>query len=209
MAMFQYSAMDGQGREQKGRIDAQNEQEAASKLKQMGLFATGIRAASGNRGGRGQAQAKKVVRKKGGGIVLGTPVIKKKKLTTFTRQMATLLNAGQALVRALRTLERQSKKDIGAMRVIGDLADSVEGGTTFSESMAGHPKTFSKLYVSMVRAGEAAGRLEATLDNLAVFMEKAQRIQGKIKSAMAYPAVVLVVALVITMGLMILYKCGH
>lgn len=197
MPTFEYTAMDGQGKEKRGRIDAANEQDAGGKLKQQGLFATSLTAAKATakrsaKGGRGAAK------KKGGAIVLGSPVIKKKKLTIFTRQMATLLAAGQALVRALRTLERQAGRDAMTSRVIGEIADSVEGGTTFSEALAAHPKSFSKLYVSMVRAGEAAGQLETTLDNLAVFMEKAERIAGKIKSAMAYPAVVLVVALGIT-----------
>ena len=101
--------MDDGGKEQKGKLDAENEQQAASKLKQMGLFATSIQAGrgAGSRAaakGRGAAPAK--AKKKKGGMVLGPIVIKKKKLTTFTRQLATLLNAGQALVRALRTLER-------------------------------------------------------------------------------------------------------
>jgi type IV pilus assembly protein PilC len=194
--------MDGQGKEKRGRIDAASEQDAGSKLKQQGLFVTQIEQA---RGKAGAAAAKKGAgpKKKGGAIVLGAPVIKRKKLTTFTRQMATLLAAGQALVRALRTLERQAGRDVVVSRVIGELADSVEGGTTFSEALAAHPKSFSKLYVSMVRAGEAAGQLEVTLENLAVFMEKAERIAGKIKSAMAYPAVVLVVALGITTFLLI------
>ena len=204
MPTFQYTAMDGEGREQKGRVEAQNEQEAAAKLKHMGLFATTLSQAHGGGGrARGGRPARAKSKPKGGAIVLGTPVLKKKKLTTFTRQLATLLSAGQALVRGLRTLERQNRKDAAAARVIGDLADSVESGSTFSEALAGHPKSFSKLYISMVRAGEAAGRLEMTLENLAVFMEKAARVAGRIKSAMAYPAVVLVVAGGITVFLMV------
>ncbi|MDT8390783.1 MAG: type II secretion system F family protein [Lentisphaeria bacterium] len=201
MPTFQYTAMDGAGKEKRGKIEAANEQDAGAKLKHQGLFITNISSAkaSGKRGPANKAKGGK----KGGAIVLGTPVIKKKKLTTFTRQMATLLDAGQALVRALRTLERQAGKDVAVARVLGDIADSVEGGTTFSEALAAHPKTFSKLYVSMVRAGEAAGQLEGTLQNLAMFMEKAERIAGKIKSAMAYPAVVLTVALGITTFLLI------
>lgn len=201
MPTFEYSAMDGQGKEKRGRIEAASEQDAGARLKQQGLFATSISAARS--GGAARKAKAGGARKKGGAIVLGTPRIKKKKLTTFTRQMATLLAAGQALVRALRTLERQAGRDVAVSRVIGELADSVEGGTTFSEALAAHPKTFSKLYVSMVRAGEAAGQLETTLENLALFMEKAERIAGRIKSAMAYPAVVLVVALVITSFLLI------
>ena len=205
MAIYQYTAMDGRGKEQKGRVEADSEQDAASKLKQMGLFATSVavaragvsKAKGGQRGGPIKA------RKKGRGMLLTAPVISRKKLTTFTRQLATLLAAGQALVRSLRTLERQARRDVATRLVVSSLADSVEGGSTFSEALAGHPKTFSKLYISMVRAGEAAGRLESTLENLAMFMEKAARIAGKIKSALAYPMVVLVVALGITIFLMV------
>jgi len=206
MPNYQYIAMDGKGQEQKGRIEANSQQDAAAKLKQRGLFATNIQEARAG-GGRaaGRSQAKKSARKSSrkSAMMLTTPVIKRKKLTTFTRQLATLLDAGQALVRALRTLERQAQRDPAVGHVIGDLADAVEGGGTFSEALAGHPKTFSKLYVSMVRAGEAAGQLEGTLNNLAIFMEKAERIRGKVKSALAYPVAILVVATIITTFLMV------
>ncbi len=206
MPTFQYTAMNSDGKQQRGKIDAASRDAAASKLKESGLFPTSVEEAGsgskrGKKGGatkRGGAQKQK----KGGAIVLGTPVIKSKKLPTFTRQLATLLQSGLPLVRALRTLERQSRKDVAAMRVIGDLADAVEGGATFSEALAGHPKTFSKLFINMVRAGEAAGDIEGTLDRLATFMEKSQRIAGKVKSALAYPVVVLVIASAITAGLM-------
>lgn len=201
MPIFQYTAMDGAGKEKRGKIEASSEQDAGAKLKHQGLFITNI--SSAKSGGKAGPKNKKSRAKKGGGMVIGTPVIKKKKLTTFTRQLSTLLEAGQALVRALRTLERQAGKDIAVARVLGEIADSVEGGTTFSEALAAHPKSFSKLYVSMVRAGEAAGQLDSTLNNLATFMEKAARIAGKIKSAMAYPIIVLVIALGITTGLLI------
>ncbi|MCF7853433.1 MAG: type II secretion system F family protein, partial [Candidatus Pacebacteria bacterium] len=123
MPTFQYTAMDGEGREQKGRVDAQNEQEAATKLKHMGLFATTLTQARGGARTRGGGPARSRPAAKKGTIVLGTPVLKKKKLTTFTRQLATLLSAGQALVRALRTLERQNRKDAASARVIGELGD--------------------------------------------------------------------------------------
>ncbi len=200
MPRFHYTAMDGRGKEQKGRIDAENEQDAAAKLKQMGLFPTNISQVGG--GARGQAPGA-AGRKPSGGRGWGAPRIKRKKLTTLTRQLATLLDAGLPLVRALRTLERQGKGDPAVRKVMGDLATSVEGGSTFSDALAAHPKSFSKLYVSMVRAGEASGALETVLSRLAEFMEKAQRISGKVKSAMIYPLVVLTVAGLITAGLMV------
>lgn len=206
MAKFHYTAMDGRGKEQKGKIDAGNEQEAAAKLKQMGLFPTSVAAMKGKGDGKkGGAAPGAAGRKPEGGFSLsmGAPTIKRKLLTTVTRQLATLLDAGLPLVRALRTLERQAKNNPGARRVLGDLANAVEGGSTFSEALAGHPKSFSKLYVNMVRAGEASGAMEAVLNRLAEFMEKAQRIAGKVKSAMVYPVIVLVVAGGITSGLMV------
>ena len=189
--------MDGRGKEQKGRLDADNEQDAAAKLKQMGYFPTSIDEMRGR--GLGGANAPKT--SKGGGI--GFARIGRKELTQITRQLAVLLDAGLPLVRALRTLERQSKGNVSVRRVLGDLGNSVEGGSTFSEALAAHPRSFNRLFVNMVRAGEASGSLEVVLTRLAEFMEKAQRIRGKIKSAMVYPLVVLVVAGAITAGLMI------
>jgi type IV pilus assembly protein PilC len=204
MPTFQYTAMDSDGKQQRGRLDANSRDAAAAKLKDRGLFPTRVEEAAPAKSGGGPRAGRKVGKSsgKGGAIVLGTPIIKKKKLPTFTRQLATLLQSELPLVRGLRTLERQSRKDAGAMRVIGDLADSVEGGSTFSEALAGHPKTFSKLFINMVRAGEAAGEIEGTLDRLAGFMEKSQRIAGRVKSALAYPIIVLVIASTITAGLM-------
>jgi len=203
MPRYMYTAMDGRGKEQKGKIDADNEQDAASKLKQMGLFPTSIsEVAAKGPAGAAPGAAK---RKPGGGGFggFGAPRIKRKQLTTITRQMATLLDAGLPLVRALRTLERQNKGNPAVRKVIGDIANAVEGGATFSEALAAHPKSFSKLYVSMVRAGEASGALEVVLTRLAEFMEKAQRVAGKVKSALVYPLVVLTVAGLITAGLMV------
>lgn len=209
-AKFAYSAMDGHGKEQRAKIDAENEQDAAAKLKQMGLFPTSIvevkgtgGAAAGGKAAAPGAAAKKPARRGLASLTLGAPVIRRKQLTTVTRQLATLLDAGLPLVRALRTLERQAKRDPALRRVMGELANSVEGGSTFSEALAGHPKSFNKLFVNMVRAGEASGSLEIVLNRLAEFMEKAAKIAGRVKSAMIYPLVVLVVALSITAGLMI------
>lgn len=205
MARFQYVAVDSGGKEHKGQIEAENQQEAGSKLKQMGLFPTSVVAPRGpGAPGRG---GKKGGGRGGGGMGFGAglaaPKIRRKDLTTMTRQLATLLEAGLPLVRALRTLERQAKGNPPLRKVMGGLADSVEGGTTFSEALATHPKSFNRLYVNMVRAGEASGAMETVLKRLAEFMEKAQRVAGKVKSAMVYPVLVLTVAGLITAGLMV------
>ena len=207
MPRFHYTAMDGRGKEQKGRLDAETEQDAAAKLKQMGLFPTSISEVKGRGGGKAQQAAGPAKQGAGGiklaGFTFGAPVVRRKDLTTLTRQLATLLDAGLPLVRALRTLERQAKANPALGRVMGDIGNAVEGGSTFSEALAGHPKSFNKLYVNMIRAGEASGAMETVLTRLAEFMEKAQRIAGKVKAAMIYPIIVLTVALTITAGLMV------
>ncbi|MBR4900984.1 MAG: type II secretion system F family protein [Victivallales bacterium] len=197
MAKFQYVAMDTGGKEKKGIIEAETEQDAVNALKQQQLFPTSIIAAKTTNPGQSSAKG-------GKGMGFGMPKIPRKDLTTMTRQLATLLEAGLPLVRAMRTLQRQARGNSPQLfKVLGDLADQVEGGATFSEALANHPKSFNKLYVSMVRAGEASGAMEVVLVRLSEFMEKAARIEGKVKSAMVYPISVLCIAGGITAGLMI------
>ncbi|HPY91038.1 MAG TPA: type II secretion system F family protein, partial [Lentisphaeria bacterium] len=201
MARFQYTAMDSNGKERKGSVEAENEQEATQQLKQMGLFPTSLVAGKSAASTKGAGKAGGA--KTGAGFRLGAPKIPRKDLTTTTRQLATLLEAGLPLVRALRTLERQAKGNKPALhKVLGDLATQVESGATFSEALAAHPRSFNKLYVSMVRAGEASGAMEVVLVRLAEFMEKAQRIAGKVKSAMTYPIVVLSIAMIVVIFLL-------
>ena len=119
--------------------------------------------------------------------------MKSKVLTTFTRQLATLVDAGLPLLRGLRVLEKQERNPT-LKGIIGELALSIEGGSTFSEGLAQHPKVFNRLFVNMVKAGELGGVLEVVLNRLAEFMEKAQKIKGKVIAAMFYPVAVLVVA---------------
>ncbi|NMA41855.1 MAG: type II secretion system F family protein [Oligosphaeraceae bacterium] len=202
MARFQYVAVDGNGKERKGVIEANDDKEATNRLKQQGLFPTSVVLAGGaqKKAGAGQAKAAKG----GTGFRFGSPKINSKDLSTMTRQLATLLEAGLPLVRALRTLERQAKGSVPAVNVVcKGLADAVEAGATFSEALSNFPRSFNKLYVSMIRAGEASGAMEVVLVRLAEFMEKAQRIAGKVKSAMVYPISVLTISLAITAGLMI------
>ncbi len=196
MAKFQYTAYDSEGKLRKGIIEADDENSATVMLKNQALSLTSLTTI----GGAQKTQAAK----SGAGSIFGMPKIPKKQLCTATRQLATLLEAGLPLVRALRTLQRQAKGvQPQLFKVMGNLADSVEGGSTFSEALSSHPKSFNKLYISMVRAGEASGAMEIVLTRLAEFMEKAQRIAGKVKSAMVYPIAVLTMALGITAALMI------
>ena len=196
MPQFTYVAVDEKtGKEVKGKLDAANEAAAAAELRKQGLFATKIKDAA-------------AAKKKGGGLNInldfsfGPAVIKRKQLLVITRQLATLLEAGLPLIRSLRTLQRQSK-DKMAQKVLGGVADSVETGATFSEALSQYPGTFDKLFLNMVRAGEAAGAMETILGRLAGFMEKTAKIAGKVKSAMIYPSVIISIALLVTTGLMI------
>jgi type IV pilus assembly protein PilC len=204
MPKFNYVAMDGNGKERKGNINAETDNEAVAKLKEQGLFPTSITQAKDDDSGKKGKKGAKNRKKKGGGlnITIGTPQVTTKQLMLFTRQLATLLDAGLPLVRGLRTLERQSNDPV-VEGILCDVADAVEGGQTFSESLSGHPKSFTKLYVNMVRAGEASGAMELVLNKLAQFMEKSAKLKAKVKAALTYPIAVLTIALTITAGLMI------
>ncbi|WP_302453723.1 type II secretion system F family protein [Victivallis vadensis] len=201
MPQFIYTAMDGNGKEQKGKIEAASEDAASSALKAKGLFPTSLKPAVA---AVKKGASTRTGKKKGGGMnmALGPVVIKRKELTVVTRQLAILLSAGLPLIRSLHTLERQAKNPAVKI-VLGKTAETVEGGATFAEALAQHPRSFDKLYLNMVRAGEASGAMEIILDRLASFMEKAARISGKVKSAMIYPCVVLTIALLAVVGLMI------
>ena len=212
MPKFQYTAMDSSGKEKKGTIEAENEQAVGAALKEEGMFPTSIKEAKDGGGGKGKGgkggKGKKGA-KKGGSmfsklseIQLGAVVIKKKDLTVMTRQLAILLDAGLPLVRSLKTLETQSKNP-AMKKVLAQTSEAVESGLTFSESLAQNPKSFDKLYLNMVKAGEAAGALESILDRLATFMEKALKMASKIKAAMVYPVMVMIMATCITSGLLI------
>lgn len=204
MPIFQYTAMDSAGKEQKGKIDAPDENAVNAALKEQGLFPTTIKAVKGGGKKAGGGAKAGGAKKKGFSldIQIGPIIIKRKQLTMITRQLSILLDAGLPLIRSLKTLERQSK-DPAVKKTLGEAAVSVEGGSTFSEALAQHPKSFDKLYLNMVRAGEAAGAMELILDRLASFMEKAAKMAGKVKSAMVYPSVVLSIAVLITSGLML------
>jgi type IV pilus assembly protein PilC len=129
--------------------------------------------------------------------------VKPRALTVFTRQLATLIDAGMPLLRGLKILEEQ-ETNAALKHVIGRLTDAIESGGSLSEGMAAHPRVFNTLYLNMVRAGEISGALEITLRRLAEFQEKAQRIKGKVKAALFYPAAVMTIAVAI-MGVMMVF----
>ena len=199
MSVYIYTAMDGKGREQKGTVHATSEEEAVEIVKKLGLFPTSVAERQGRKPAPRGASAGTPA---GGAFSVFAPKIRRSVLCTLTRQLATMLDAGMPLLRALRFLEKQAQ-DNATRGVLRDLSGQIESGSRFSDALATHPRSFGALYVNMVRAGEASGSLEGVLKRQAEYMEKARRLRKKVRSAMTYPAAVCVVALAITSGLMI------
>jgi len=212
MPKYTYVAMDSRGKETKGTLEVASQNEAIGRLKEMGYFPTKVVEADKTKEKPGKKQKGAAPQPKGGkkkgGLNLNIRIpglsgkVKPKVLTTFTRQLATLVDAGLPLLRGLRVLEKQ-ERSANLKRVISDLAVAIEGGSTFSEGLAQHPKVFNRLYVNMVKAGELGGVLEVVLNRLAEFMEKAQKIKGKVVAAMFYPSAVIIVAVTILVILMV------
>jgi type IV pilus assembly protein PilC len=198
MAVFQYVALDSQGVEIKDEIEALSEKEAISKIRNMGYFPTKVRskaATAGKAGGKGAAARAK--KRRGAGAK-----VKVRFVTQFARQLSTLQDAGLPVLRSLRILEEQQKKG-NFKRIIGYVADDIEGGSTLSEAFGKYPGCFDRLFVNMIAAGEAGGVLDLILSRVADFKEKAERLKARVKGAMIYPIVVLIAAFGILMGLML------
>lgn len=194
MPVFQYVALDSQGVEIKDEIEALSEKEAISKIRNMGYFPTKVRSKAASK--QTAKTAAKTRSRRG-----AKSKVKVKFVTEFARQLSTLQDAGLPILRSLRILEEQQKS--GAFkRIIGYVADDIEGGSTLSEAMAKYPRCFDRLFVNMVAAGEAGGVLDLILARIADFKEKAIRLKGRVKSAMIYPIVVMSAAFLILLGLM-------
>ncbi|MCD6338211.1 MAG: type II secretion system F family protein [Verrucomicrobia bacterium] len=206
MPKFQYVAIDSRGKETKGALEVGSQNEAISRLKDMGFLPMKIVEVEKPKK-QSAPKPKEKPKKSLKQIEIRIPFLSgrvgTKVMTAFTRQLATLVDAGLPLLRGLRVLEKQEKNPT-LKRVIGELATAIEGGSTFSEALAQHPKLFDRLFVNMVKAGELGGVLEVVLNRLAEFMEKAQKIRGKVKSAMFYPSAVITVAITILGVLMVL-----
>ncbi len=194
MPRFSYTAIDSTGREKSGSLDAENENVARNRLSGQGLMVSSIVAdKAGGKGKRG---------KKAAAAASPAKSINTEVLTIFTRQLATLLQSGLPLLRALEVMARQEKKP-SFHAVIESVSEKVKSGNNLSEGLSQHPKIFPPIYINMVKAGEAGGVLDTVLGRLASFMEKDLRTKKKIQSAMVYPVVIMVVAFIIVMGLMI------
>ena len=215
MPTFQYEALDETGKPQKGSINAANSEEAIARIRSQGYFPTSVReqkvkksgggggggggAAGGGGGGGGSSNKKKGV----GEISINIGGVGNKQLTSFTRQLSTLQDAGLPILRSLSILEQQQKPGL-LKDTLTDVHEDVSSGSTLSDAMAKHPKAFDKLYTKMIAAGEVGGVLDLILQRLADFLEKAAKLKRRIIGALIYPAVVLVVAALIVLGIMIL-----
>jgi type IV pilus assembly protein PilC len=198
MPQYKFEAMDTSGEEVKDEIEATNEEEAQQKIKQMGYFVTKLTAVGG---GKQKGKKKKTGYKKSKKtFVIGG--VKTKHLTLFTRQFSVLQDAGLPVLRALRILEKQMKASALKNALI-DVVEDVESGSTLSEAFGKHPRAFDRLYVNMVKAGEAGGALEVILQRLAEFKEKSQTLKRKVIGAMVYPAVVIMAAVGILIFIMV------
>ncbi|MCX5658750.1 MAG: type II secretion system F family protein [Planctomycetota bacterium] len=210
MPTFSYEALDEAGKPTKDTIVAANTEEAIARIRSKKLFPTSVRE---------QKVAKK---KSGGGAGAGPPGtpgggkkpksslsnisiggVSRKGLTTFTRQLSTLQDAGLPILRSLSILEQQQKPGL-FKNIIAGVHEDVSSGSTLSDAMAQHPKAFDRLYCKMIAAGEVGGVLDLILQRLAEFMEKAAKLKGRIIGAMIYPAVVISVAALIVTGIMLL-----
>src|SRR5438093_1056286 len=185
MASFAYIAREtASGREIRSSVEAATEQAAIAALLNRNMLVVSIQEKMGKKG-----------RTSGGSVALADLVL-------FTRQLATMVDAGLAMVHSLSGLADQTTNKV--MRdVIRDVCTRVEGGDSFSEALQKHPKAFSRLYVCMVAAGEKGGLLAEILARLATYLENTARLRKKVKSAMMYPTVVTVVAILITIFLLV------
>jgi type IV pilus assembly protein PilC len=193
MPLFRYEALDSQGVMVKDEVEALSQKEAISKIQNMGYFPTKVQVHG--------------VKKKAG-VRVGAPAkrgsgrkVKAKLVAQFARQLSTLQDAGLPILRSLRILQEQQKSGV-FKKIIRQVGDDIEGGSTLSEALSRFPRTFDRLFVSMVAAGETGGVLDLILSRVADFMEKAQKLKSRVVSAMVYPLVVLTAAFGILLLLM-------
>ncbi len=210
MPRFNYIALDARGQEASGLVEAPSTNAAISQLRQAGYFPTSVveEAIRGLDGEVARQRAAKMApttkpRAKRGIVLFARRKVSSKILMIFTRQLATLIDSGLPLLRSLNVLAKQERDKV-MRNTINKVADSVQSGSTFSDSLALHPRIFNDLYVSMVKAGEVGGVLELVLTRLSEFQEKAAKIKNKILAAMVYPVIVMTMAVGI-MGFLLVF----
>ena len=187
MSTFAYVGRNRQGAVKKGELTAKTRDEAVEQLRKQQVVVTSLEEKSGM-GGKFKLNI-------GGGLT-------DKDLVVFTRQFGTMINAGLPLIQCLDILSTQSENKV-LRETVGDVKNSVEAGSTFSDALKRHPKVFDDLYVNMIHAGEVGGLLDTILTRLAKHIEKAMKLKGQIKSAMVYPTAIVGVAVVIISVLMV------
>ena len=187
MMTFAYQARDAQGKTVTGVAEAINEDNAISTLMSRGLMVLSIE----------QKAIKRTAARVG--------KVGDTDLVLFTRQLATMVDAGLPLITGLTALYEQAdpRKQAGLRFVVGEVTARVQQGDTFNEAISKHPKVFSRLYISMIKAGESGGMLSEILDRLSGFLEASARLKKKIKSAMTYPVIVVSIAITITTFLIV------
>lgn len=195
MAEYSYEALDRGGKQVRGVIEAGSEQVIVEKLRNMGYYPVSVGLSRKRAMGNTDITALP-------GLRLFFHRVRNKDVMTFTRQLATLIDAGLPIIRSLTILQEQVESVLLRDK-IGQIAKDIEQGSSLSDALAKHPKIFDRLYVNMVRAGEIGGVLEAVLVKIADFLEKRQAIIGKVRSAMMYPAVVLTLATAIVTFILI------
>jgi type IV pilus assembly protein PilC len=189
MPVYTFDAMDSQGQTIRDEIEARSEQDAAEKIRKRGLFPTSVQSKGG--GGGASIATPLAAKKSKSGFYIGG--VRSKDLTQFTRQFATLMDAGLPIVRSLDILHNQQK--VGLLKdTLAQVREDVEGGSSLSEAMSRHPKVFDKLFVNMIRAGEAGGVLDTILNRLADFREKSLRLKMQVIRALIYPIAVITIA---------------
>ena len=209
MPRFNYIALDARGQEASGLVEAASTNAAITQLRQSGFFPTSVieEAISGPDGKETRRRAATMARvtktrAKKGIVLFKRRKVKSKILMIFTRQLATLIDSGLPLLRSLNVLAKQERDKLMKNTII-KVADAVQGGSTFSDALALHPRIFNDLYVNMVKAGEVGGVLELVLTRLSEFQEKAAKIKNKVMAAMVYPGIVMTMAIGIMTFLMI------
>jgi len=192
MATFAYNAINAEGLEFDGTLSAVDLAAAMDQLRQRGLLADRLQQVDDEASSTGRS----------GGNSAFSKAVKPKSLQVFSRQFATMIEAGMNVVSALVILEQQTT-DTALADIIVALREDVERGMLLSEAMTQHPKVFPRLYVAMVEAGEAAGVLDLVLDRVALQIEKEQQLKRRVKSAMTYPTVVLIFATLVLIGMLL------
>src|SRR5262245_62113137 len=210
MAQYRFKAKNAQGETVNGTMNAQGETEAVGELRRQGLIVLSLSAAKGGDAPAAMASRSSSAKEAGGGffslsrkkIKLSSVRVKSQEMVVFTRQMSTMISAGMPLIEGLEILGEQTS-NLGFRMVLDEVISDVRSGKDLSQAFSRHPRIFPKIYVNMIKAGEASGQLDTVLTRLAEYQEAAAALKSEIKSAMTYPIVSLVMVLGITLFLLV------